>query len=228
MDQGPEPKAEDIQAMAKTLIHWLDVAETAELMKEVGILPRSKEKIDKDYDRRAQAFAKHALPAQIVRLKSEAPMASLHIFSEIYDNGFLRADSWRWWFAWIALELIAKAGPDPTGRRIKDFLKDSETPPLTEESAARWLACNPLRIRYWSREIGRDIMLAQTHHASDSANAAVRAEHHLAMALKKPIEVLKDSLLDEAAEVSMALTMRLDERVRRNLKAQAGQRPTRT
>lgn len=228
MDQGPEPKAEDIQAMAKTLIHWLDVEETAELMKEVGILPRSKEKIDKDYDRRAQAFAKHALPAQIVRLKSEAPMASLHIFSEIYDNGFLRADPWRWWFAWIALELIAEAGPDPTGRRIKDFLKDSETHPLTEESAVRWLACNPLRVRYWSREIGRDILLAQTHHTSDSANAAVRAEHHLAMALKKPIEVLKDSLLDEAAEVSMALTMRLDERVRRNLKAQAGQRSTRT
>ncbi|MBL8691735.1 MAG: hypothetical protein JNL04_21675 [Rhodospirillaceae bacterium] len=211
--------------MAKTLIHWLDVAETAELMKEVGILPRSKERIDKDYDRRAQAFAKHALPAQIVRLKAEAPMASLHIFSEIYDNGFLRADPWRWWFAWIALELIAETGPDPTGRRIKDFLKDSETHPLTEESAVRWLACNPLRVRYWSREIGRDIMLAQTHHTSDSANAAVRAEHHLAMALKKPIEVLKDSLLDEAAEVSMALTMRIDERVRRNLKAQ---RPTRT
>ena len=36
------------------------------------------------------------------------------------------------------------------------------------------------------------------------------------------------SPLDEAAEVSMALTMRIDERVRRNLKAQAGQRPTRT
>lgn len=111
---------------------------------------------------------------------------------------------------------------------IKDFLKDSETHPLTEESAVRWLACNPLRVRYWSREIGRDIMLAQTHHTSDSANAAVRAEHHLAMALKKPIEVLKDSLLDEAAEVSAALTMRIDERVRRNLKAQAGQRSTRT
>ncbi len=228
MDQGPEPKAEDIQAMAKTLIHWLDVAETAELMKEVGILPRSKEKIDKDYDRRAQAFAKHALPAQIVRLKSEAPMASLHVFSEIYDNGFLRADPWRWWFAWIALALIGEKGPDPAGRLIKDFLKDSETHPLTEESAVRWLACNPLRVRYWSREIGRDIMLAQTHHTSDSANAAVRAEHHLAMALKKPIEVLKDSLLDEAAEVSAALTMRIDERVRRNLKAQAGQRSTRT
>lgn len=222
MDQGPEPKAEDLQAMAKTLIHWLDIAETAELMKEVGILPRSKDKIDKDYDRRAQAFAKHALPAQIVRLKSEAPMASLHIFSEIYDNGFLRADPWRWWFAWIALMLIAETGPDPTGRHIRDFLKDSETHPLTEESAVRWLACNPLRVRYWSREIGRDIMLAQTHHDPHGANAAVRAEHHLAMALKRPIEVLKDSLLDEAAEVSMALTSRIDERVRRNLKGQAG------
>ena len=185
--------------MAKTLIHWLDVAETSDLMKEVGILPRSKEKIDKDYDRRAQAFAKHALPAQIVRLKPEAPMASLHIFSEIYDNGFLRADPWRWWFAWIALELIAEKGPDPTGRLIKAFLEDNEAHPLTEESTVRWLACNPLRVRYWSREIGRDIMLAQTHHGTDSANAAVKAEHHLATALKRPIAVLKESLLHEAA-----------------------------
>jgi hypothetical protein len=226
MDQGPEPKSEDLQAMAKTLIHWLDVAETADLLKEVGILPRSKERIDKTYDRRAQAFAKHALPSQIVRLKSEAPMVSLHIFAEIYDNGFLRADPWRWWFAWLALELIAETGPDPKGLRIKTFLKDSETHPLTDESAARWLACNPLRVRYWNRGIERDIALAQTHHASDTANAAVRAEHHLALALRKPIEVLKDALLEEAGEVSEALTMRLDERVRRNMKAQT--RPART
>ncbi len=214
--------------MAKTLIHWLEIADTGELMKEVGILPRSKEKVEEDYDRRAQAFAKHALPAQIVRLKPEAPMASLHIFSEIYDNGFLRADPWRWWFAWVALELIAETGPDPSGRRIKEFLKDSETHPLTEESAVRWLACNPLRVRYWSREIGRDIMLAQTHHGADSASAAIKAEHHLATALKKPIEVLKDSLLNEAAEVATALTMRIDERVRRNLKVQAGQKSARS
>lgn len=224
MDQGPEPKSEDLQALAKTLIHWLDVAETADLMKEIGILPRSKEKIDKDYDRRAQAFAKHALPAQIVRLKSEAPMASLHIFAEIYDNGFLRADPWRWWFAWIALELIAETGPDPAGRRIKTFLKDSETHPLTDESAARWLACNPLRVRYWNRSIERDIVLAQTHNTQASANIAVKAEHHLALALRKPIEVLKDALLDEAAEVSGALTLRIDERARRNLKSQPATR----
>lgn len=220
MDQGAEPKAEDCQALAKVLIHWLDVAETADLLKEVGILPRSKDKIDKDYDRRAQAFAKHALPAQIVRLKSDAPMASLHIFSEIYDNGFLRADPWRWWFAWLALTLISETGPDPTGRRIKAFLKDSEAHPLTDESAARWLACNPLRVRYWNRSIERDIALAQTHNQPGTANTAVQAEHHLALALRKPIEVLRDALLDEAAEVAEALTMRIDERVRRNLKSQ--------
>ena len=215
-----EPRLEDFQAMAKALIHWFDVAETADLLKEVGILPKSREKVDKGYDRRAQAFAKHALPAQIVRLKADAPMASLHIFAEIYDNGFLRADPWRWWFAWITLELIAEAGPDPTGRRIKAFLQDSETHPLTDESVARWLACNPLRMRYWTRRIERDIVLAQTHHASDTSNAAVKAEHHLALALRKPIEVLKDALLEEAAEVAGALTMRIEERVRRNLKSQ--------
>lgn len=224
MEAGPEPKSEDLQAMAKTLIHWLDIAETSDLMREVGILPRSKAKIDEDYDRRAQAFAKHALPAQIVRLKAEAPMASLHIFSEIYDNGFLRADPWRWWFAWISLALIGEKGPDPTGRHIKAFLHDSESHPLTEESAARWLACNPLRVRYWNRGIERDIVMAQTHHAPDTANVAVKAEHHLALALRKPIEVLKDAMLEEAAEVSMALTNRIDERVRRNLKAQAPRR----
>jgi len=221
MDLDPEPNAEDVQAMAKTLIHWLDIAETSELLREVGILPKSKDKVDKSYDRRGQAFAKHALPAQIVRLKAEAPMASLHIFSEIYDNGFLRADPWRWWFAWLALELIAETGPDAKGLRIRTFLKDSETHPLTDESAARWLACNPLRVRYWNRGIERDIALAQTHHSSDSANAAVKAEHHLALALRRPIEVLKDALLEEASEVSQALSMRLDERVRRNMKAQA-------
>jgi hypothetical protein len=212
--------------MAKTLIHWLDIAETSDLLREVGILPKTKDRVDKSYDRRGQAFAKHALPSQIVRLKAEAPMASLHIFSEIYDNGFLRADPWRWWFAWLALELIAETGPDAKGLRIRTFLKESETHPLTDESAARWLACNPLRVRYWNRGIERDIALAQTHHGSDSANAAVKAEHHLALALRKPIEVLKDALLEEASEVSQALSMRLDERVRRNMKAQA--RPTRT
>lgn len=225
MNQGVEPKLEDYQAMAKALIHWFDVAETADLLKEVGILPKSREKVEKGYDRRAQAFAKHALPSQIVRLKSDAPMASLHIFAEIYDNGFLRADPWRWWFAWIALELIAGTGPDPGGRRIKAFLKDSETHPLTDEGAARWLACNPLRVRYWSRGIERDIVLAQTHHASDTANAAVKAEHHLALALRKPIEVLKDALLEEAAEIAEALTMRIEERVRRNFKSQPPPRP---
>lgn len=224
MEQGSEPKLEDVQAMAKTLIHWLDVVETADLLKEVGILPRSREKIDKGYDRRAQAFAKHALPAQVVRLRPEAPMASLHIFSEIYDNGFLRADPWRWWFAWIALELIAETGPDPTGRHIRTFLKDSQTHPLTDESAARWLACNPLRVRYWSRGIERDIVLAQTHNAAHTANAAVNAERHLALALRKPIEVMKDALLEEAGEIAEALTMRIDERVRRNLKGQSPSR----
>jgi hypothetical protein len=220
MSDGPEPKAEDLQALAKALIHWLDVADTGDLLKEVGILPRAKDKIDKGYDRRAQAFAKHALPAQIVRLKTEAPMVSLHIFAEIYDNGFLRADPWRWWLAWIALALIAESGPDPTGKRIKAFLKDSQTHPLTDESAARWLACNPLRVRYWNRRIERDIVLAKTHHSADTGNTAVQAEHHLALALRKPIEVLRDALLEEAAEIAEALTMRLDERVRSNMKNQ--------
>lgn len=226
MDLDPEPNAEDVQAMAKTLIHWLDVADTSDLLREIGILPKSKEKVDKTYDRRGQAFAKHSLPTQIVRLKPEAPMASLHIFAEIYDNGFLRADPWRWWFAWLALEVIAEAGPDPEGKRMRHFLRDSEIHPLTDETTTRWLACNPLRVRYWNRRIERDIVLAQTHvSSSDPANVAVKAEHHLALALRKPIEVLKDALLEEAAEVSAALTSRLDERVRRNMKAQA--RPAR-
>ncbi|MBM3547403.1 MAG: hypothetical protein FJX54_10640 [Alphaproteobacteria bacterium] len=148
-------------------------------------------------------------------------MASLHIFSEVYDNGFLRADPWRWWFAWLSLEMISEAGPDPEGKHMRHFLRDSEAHPLTDETATRWLACNPLRVRYWNRRIERDFILAQTHHSADSANVAVKAEHHLALALRKPVEVLKDALLEEAAEVSGALTMRLNERVRRNMKAQA-------
>jgi hypothetical protein len=222
MDEAPEVKPEDLQAMAKALIRELDIADTADMLREVGILPRAKDKIDQDYDRRAHAFAKHALPAQIVRLKAEAPMASLHIFADIYDNGFLRADPWRWWLAWIALELIAETGADPAGKHIKQFLKDSETHPLTDESAARWLACNPLRVRYWNRRIQQDIVLAQTHHGGgtqSTASVAVAAESHLALALRKPIEVLRDALLEEAAEIADALTTRLEERIRLNQKA---------
>jgi hypothetical protein len=219
METAPAASPDDIRALAKTLLHWLEIAETGDLMKEVGILPRGKEKIDKDYDRRAQAFAKHALPAQVVRLHPDAPMVSLHLFAEIYDNGFLRADPWRWWFAWLALELIAESGLDPAGRRIRTFLKDSETHPLTDESAARWLACNPLRSRYWTRRIERDIVLAQTHRKAETANVAVQAEQHLALALRKPLEVLRDGMLDEAAEIAAALSLRLEERVLRNGKA---------
>lgn len=219
MDTAPVPRPDDIRALAKTLLHWLEVTETAELMRETGILPLSREKTGKDYDRRIQAFARHALPAQVVRLHPDAPMVSLHLFAEIYDNGFLRADPWRWWFAWLALELIAESGLDPAGRRIRAFLKDSETHPLTDDSAARWLACNPLRARYWTRRIERDIVLAQTHRKAETANVAVQAEQHLALALRRPLEVLRDGMLDEAAEIAAALSLRLEERASRNAKA---------
>ena len=30
----------------------------------------------------------------------------------------LRADPWRWWFAWVAIEIIARLGPDDRGEKV--------------------------------------------------------------------------------------------------------------
>src|SRR3546814_7760083 len=63
-----------------------------------------------------------ALPPQVVRLKSDAPMSTLHYMQDVYDDGTFRADPWRWWFAWVAIELIARRGPDRDGSRIRRFV----------------------------------------------------------------------------------------------------------
>jgi hypothetical protein len=139
---------DQIRGMAIALRHWFEVTETDELMvaaglrgdKAAGLFSR------KTPDRRFQALTITALPPQVVRLKADAPMTTLHLLQDVYDDGELRADPWRWWFAWIAIEMIARLGPDATGVRVRDFINTNESLGPIRANAARWLASNPTRV----------------------------------------------------------------------------------
>ncbi|MDG2285645.1 MAG: hypothetical protein P8N43_08960 [Alphaproteobacteria bacterium] len=60
-------------------------------------------------------------------MKQDSPITTLHLLQDVCDGGELRADPWRWWFAWISIEMIARLGPDPTGTRVKEFIKKDES-----------------------------------------------------------------------------------------------------
>ena len=90
-------EAGQIRGVALALRHWFEVSDTETRMRELGIRPGPDRKSSQPADKRLQAFALTALPPQIVRLKPEAPVTTLHLLQVVYDDGMIRADPWRWW-----------------------------------------------------------------------------------------------------------------------------------
>ena len=88
---------DQIRGMAMALRHWFEVTETDELMVAAGLRGDKADGLfsRKTPDRRFQALTITALPPQVVRLKADAPMTTLHLLQDVYDDGELRADPWR-------------------------------------------------------------------------------------------------------------------------------------
>lgn len=201
-------EADQIRGVAMALRHWFDVANTDERMRELGIRPGpSKKKVGPD--KRLQPFALTALPPQIVRLKPDAPVTTLHLLQTVYDDGEMRADPWRWWFAWISIEMISRVGPDPSGRQVKDFIRNDDSLMSVRKTAARWLASNDVRIEFVNREF-RSILkhaLADADTPSD--------QDSLIDKLGQPLLVFIEAMASEAGRISAGITEQLAERVAR-------------
>src|SRR3546814_2220532 len=74
-------------------------------------------------------------------------MWTRHYMQDVYDDATFRADPGGWWFAWVAIELIARRGPDRDGSRIRRFVLEDPSLETVRVFAPRWLAANPLRLR---------------------------------------------------------------------------------
>lgn len=202
-------EADQIRGVAMALRHWFDVADTEERMRELGIRPDPQHKKSPP-DKRLQAFALTALPPQIVRLKPDAPVTTLHLLQTVYDDGELRADPWRWWFAWIAIEMISRLGPDPSGRLVKDFIRKDESLTHVRQTAARWLASSEARIDQVNREFRSILKLA----VADDDEAP--DEDGLIRRLGQPLLVFIEAMAGEAGRISSGITEQLAERVERS------------
>ena len=198
---------DQIRGMAMALRHWFEVTQTEDLMVEAGLrgaklrglFPR------KPIDRRFEVLAVNALPPQIVHLKKDSPMTTMHLLQDIYDDGELRADPWRWWFAWISVEMIARLGPDATGARVKGFVKNDQSLAQIRATAARWLASNPVRMNILEREFATLVDQIQTN-----GEGGVTLEN----VLRRPVLTIIEAMAGEAGRISAAVTGRLAERTK--------------
>ncbi len=196
---------DQIRGMAMALRHWFEVTQTEDLIVEAGLRDSGSRGLftRKPADRRFAVLAVNALPPQVVRLKADAPVTTLHLLQDIYDDGELRADAWRWWFAWISIEMIARLGPDPTGARVKDFIKNDESLGHIRATAARWLAGNPRRMDLLDREFAS---LADQVIAGDGEGITVDA------IMRRPVLTIIEAMAGEAGRISAAVTGRLAEK----------------
>lgn len=206
------PMDDQIRGMAMGLRHWFEVTETEELMREAGIRPAKSQGLfgRSAHDRRFAVLALTALPPQVVRLKSDAPMTTLHLLQDIYDDGELRADPWRWWFAWISVEMIARLGPDATGGKVREFVLQDDSLRHIRATTARWLASNPVRMDILERDFA-DLVDAARSRARDDDRSELDS---LEAILRHPILTMIEAMAGEAGRVSAALTARLAERVK--------------
>jgi len=204
---------DQIRGVAMAVRHWFDVRDLETLQREVGILPaRDGAGGGKGYDKHRRVLTVTALPPQIVRLKADAPMATLHYMQDVYDDGTLRADPWRWWFAWVAVELISRVGPDRDGSVTRRFVAEDPSIETVRVSAPRWLAANPLRLRLIERRLAELVDRAFDPTASPGRTIQERLHGNLAGNLAR---TLVDAMAAEAARIAVAITHRLDERARR-------------
>jgi hypothetical protein len=201
-------QADQIRGVAMALRHWFEVADTEERMRDLGIKagPKSKKA---PRDKRLHPFALTALPPQLVHLKSDAPVTTLHLLQTVYDDGELRADPWRWWFAWISIEMISRLGPDPSGRHVKDFILKDESLKHVRQTAARWLASSEVRIEQVNRDF-RTIL----NGALDEAGPP-KDQESLIQRLGQPLLVFIEAMASEAGRISAGITEQIAERVER-------------
>ena len=201
---------DQIRGVAMAIRHWFDVRDLEDLQRRVGILPARDRKAP--YDKHLRVLTVTALPPQVVRMKTDAPMVTLHYMQDVYDDGLLRADAWRWWFAWVAVELIARLGPDRDGSRTRRFVLDDPSIDSVRTAAPRWLAANPLRIQLVERRLGELVDRATDPDSSPGRTIEERVRGMLAGHL---VRTLVDAMAGEAGDVAAAITRRLDERARR-------------
>lgn len=201
---------DQIRGVAMAVRHWFDVRDLESLQREAGILPPTRPKTP--YDKHLRVLTVTALPPQIVRLKSDAPMVTLHYMQDVYDDGTFRADPWRWWFAWVAVELIARLGPDRDGARARRFVSEDPSLDSVRGSAPRWLAANPLRLRLVEQRLGELVDRASDPASSPGRTIEERIRGNLSGYLAR---TLVDGMAAEAAGIAVAITLRLDERARR-------------
>jgi hypothetical protein len=198
---------DQIRGMAMALRHWFDIVETDDLIVEAGLrASRSKGFFTRGtHDRRFEVLAINALPPQIIRLKQDSPITTLHLLQDVYDDGELRADPWRWWFAWISVEMIARLGPDATGTRVKEFIKKDESLGHIRTTVARWLASNPARMEIVEREFAT--LVDQTVASGEDGLSIENIVRH-------PVMTLVEAMAGEAGRISAAVTGRLAEKTK--------------
>lgn len=201
---------DQIRGVAMAVRHWFDVQDIEAMQRRLGILPKGER--GEVHDKHLRVLTVTALPPQIVRLKSDAPMVTLHYMQDVYDDGTFRADPWRWWFAWVAVELIARRGPDRDGSRTARFLVEDPSLETVRTFAPRWLAANPLRLKLVETRLGELVDMASDPDASPGRTIEERIRGNLSGYLAR---TLVDAMAGEAGRIAAAITVRLDERARR-------------
>ena len=200
---------DQIRGVAMALRHWFEIRDIETEQKRVGILPSGPK--DPKYDRGLRPLALTALPPQLVRLKPDAPMLTLHYMQDIYDDGELRADPWRWWFAWIAIELVARVGPDRDGSRTRRFVVEDPSIETVRHNPARWLAANPPRLALVERRLTALVDAAANR--ADSPGRTI--EERVLRTVMHLDRTLIDAMADEAGRIASSITFRLEERAMR-------------
>lgn len=201
---------DQIRGVAMAVRHWFDIQDLEAMQRGVGILPVPGKKAP--FDKHLRVLTVTALPPQIVRLKSDSPMVTLHYMQDVYDDGTLRADPWRWWFAWVAVELIARRGPDRDGSLTRRFVTEDPSIESVRRHAPRWLAANPLRLGLIERRLGELVDRASDPDSSPGRTIEERLQGLLSGFLA---HTLVDAMAGEAAAIAASITLRLDERARR-------------
>lgn len=208
---------DQIRGMAMALRHWFLVEDAEVLQIRAGLLPPKTGKPGK-FDKAFRVLAVSALPPQIVRLKPKSPMTTLHFMQDVYDDGVMRADPWRWWFAWIAVELISRTGPDTEGNTTKRFILEDPSVEAVRVLSPRWLAANPTRLMFVETEYHALLSAAldTTKSADTTGGGRTLSDRVLASATHMDHSFIK-AMAAEAGKLASAITLRLRERAERTI-----------
>lgn len=207
------PQDDQLRGMAMALRHWFDVRDVEVEQRRLGLLPYPDGKRGEGlpYDKSLRPLAMTALPPQLVKLRPDSPMVTLHYMQDVYDDGVLRGDPWRWWFAWISVGLIARSGPDALGSRVRRFILEDPSLETVRHQAPRWLAASPTRVA-----ILQERLLALVDHMLSEADSPGRT---IAERVRGSVDhldrTLVEAMADEAGRISAAITSRMAERTAR-------------